>query len=373
MELRRLELYGFRNYGAAAVSLHPGVNLFQGDNAQGKTNLLEAVRYLSAGKSFRTRKERELIGFGKDFADLHATVFSQGREKELRAVLYADRRRRELYLSGVKQRTRKAMDGVLATVLFRPSDLLILSGGASARRELIDDALCQLKPSYAASLSRYERALEQKSRVLRDRFDDPSLKALLPDYNEQLCRSGAELIHARAEYAEALGAAAAAYHACFSGGRETLEACYRTVSTVDDPSADVQTIYARLREHLTAHWQNELDSCQCLSGPHKDDLDVRVNGVELKLYGSQGQLRTAAISLKLAERERFRQETGETPVLLLDDVLSELDFTRQDFVLKQLTEGQVLITCCEPDRLTDVGGIFTVDAGTVHPLREESE
>jgi DNA replication and repair protein RecF len=140
---------------------------------------------------------------------------------------------------------------------------------------------------------------------------------------------------------------------------------------VDDPFADPQTLYERLREHLTNHWQNELDSCQCLSGPHRDDLEALVNGVALKLYGSQGQLRTAAISLKLAEREIFRRETGETPVLLLDDVLSELDFTRQDFVLNKLTEGQVLITCCEPDRLTDVGSIFTVDAGTVRVFGEE--
>ena len=371
MELRKLELYGFRNYESASISLQPGINLFQGDNAQGKTNLLEAVRYLSAGKSFRTRKERELIGFGKEFADLRATVFSYRREKELRAVLYADSRRRELYLSGVRQRTRKTMEGQLATVLFRPTDLLILSGGAAARRDLLDDALCQLRPSYAESLSRYERALEQKSRILRDRFDNPSLKALLPDYNEQLCRSGAELIRARAEYAESLGKAAAEYHACFSGGRETLETRYHTVSTVVNPRAELQAIYDRLREHLTAHWQNELDSCQCLSGPHKDDLEVKVNGVELKLYGSQGQLRTAAISLKLAERELFRRDTGETPVLLLDDVLSELDFTRQDFVLNQLTEGQVLITCCEPDRLTDVGSVFTVDAGAVRAAEKE--
>ena len=371
MELRKLSLRGFRNYGELEIALHLGVNLFQGDNAQGKTNLLEAVRCLSAGKSFRTRKEREMIGFGKDFADLRAVFFSRGREKELRTVLYADRRRREVYLSGVKQRTWKTVAGELTTVLFLPSDLQILSGGGAARRELLDDALCQLSPAYAAALAKYERALEQKSRILRDRFDDPSLKALLPDFNEQLCRSGAEIIRARAEYAERFGAAAEEFHAAFSGGRERLKLCYHTVSTVDDPSADLQTLYDRLREHLTSHWQNELDSCQCLSGPHRDDLEALVNDIPLKLYGSQGQLRTAAISLKLAEREIFRRDTGETPVLLLDDVLSELDFTRQDFVLNKLTEGQVLITCCEPDRLTDVGSVFCVDAGTVRVRGEE--
>ncbi|MBR2896371.1 MAG: DNA replication/repair protein RecF [Oscillospiraceae bacterium] len=371
MELRKLTLRGFRNYEEAEITLCPGVNLFQGDNAQGKTNLLEAVRCLSAGKSFRTRKEKEMIGFDREFADLRATFFSYGREKELRTVLYADRRRKELYLSGVKQRTGKNIAGELTTVLFLPSDLQILSGGASARRGMIDDALCQLSPGYAAALARYERVIEQKNRVLRDRFEDPSLKALLPDYNEQLCRCGAELIRARAEYLAAFNAAAEDFHAAFSGGRERLKLCYHTVSTVSEPTASVQELYDRLREHLTAHWQNELDSCQCLSGPHRDDLEALVNDRPIKLYGSQGQLRTAAISLKLAEREVFRQQTGELPVLLLDDVLSELDLTRQDFVLNRLTEGQVLITCCEPDRLTDVGSIFLVDAGTVRAAEQE--
>ncbi len=365
MRLDRLHLTGFRSYTELDAAFCPGVNLILGDNAQGKTNLLESVVYLSQGRSFRTRREQELIHFGAPFCELSADIFSGGREQNLRVLLFPDRRRRQLFIGGVKQKTAAALPGLLTTVLFCPEDLLVLKAGAAPRRRLIDAALCQLRPGYARALSEYTRILEHKQRILKDRFDFPGLLDALPEFNEQLCAMGAVLIAARAKYLRALGEAAARFHADFSGGRETLHLRYETVSTIDNPFADETALRAQLREHQASHYRAELESCQCLSGPHRDDFTATINGAPVKSYGSQGQTRTAAISIKLAERELSRRDTGEEPVLLLDDVLSELDPGRQDFVLNQIRSGQVFITCCERGRFTDIGKRFLIEGGTI--------
>lgn len=365
MKLTGLTLYHFRNYEELHLALHPGVNLLVGENAQGKTNLLEAVCYLSTGKSFRTNRAQELIGFGAEFADLSCELFSGGREQSIRAVLFAGRRPRQLYIGGVKQKTAAGLPGVLTTVLFCPDDLQILKAGAAGRRKLMDMALCQLRPGYAAALAEYQKLYDSKSRILKDYHEQPSLLEPLPEFNYRMAQVGAILISGRAKYLRELEAAARAFHREFSGGREVLTLCYQTVSTVEDPFADKREIFQRLLAHQEAHYQAELASGQCLTGPHKDDFDAALDGLSIKAYGSQGQTRTAAISLKLAERELFRRDTGEEPVLLLDDVLSELDRTRQDFVLNQIRTGQVLITCCEPDKFTGLGQTVHIRQGQV--------
>lgn len=365
MQIDRLSLRGFRNYEDAQAQFVPGVNLLVGGNANGKTNLLEAVSYLSTGRSFRTRREAELIRFGADFAELRAQVQSQERTRELRAVLFSGRRPRQLWLAGVKQRSRAALSGVLTSVLFCPEDLLILKKGPSGRRRLMDGVICQLRPNYEAALTEYGRLLDQKSALLRERYDNPSLLQVLPEYDLRMAQTGALVISYRARYVKALAQEAARYHREFSGDSETLELTYRTVSTVTDPFAPPETLCAQLQEHQRSHARAELESAQCLSGPHKDDFEAVINGLPVAQFASQGQTRTAVISLKLAERALLRQGTGETPVLLLDDVLSELDAGRQDFVLNQLREGQVFITCCETDRLTSLGQVLSICSGTI--------
>ena len=363
MKLLDLQLYDFRNYEKLDVSFDPGVNLILGENAQGKTNLLEAVSYLSAGKSFRTARTQELIRFGCDFADLNANVFSLGREQSVRAVLFAGKRPRQLFVGGVKQKSAAALPGILTTVLFCPEDLLVLKGGSQPRRKLLDNALCQLRPGYAAALAEYGRLLDSKSRILKDWREKPDLLEPLPEYNYRLAQVGAILIAHRARYTEALGKAAADYHHAFSAGREALRLSYHTVSTVKDPFAAKSVLFEQILSHQESHYRAELDSGQCLTGPHKDDFEAFLGDIPVKAFGSQGQTRTAAISLKLAERELLRRDTGEEPVLLLDDVLSELDAARQDFVLNQITSGQVLITCCEPGRFTQIGKTIEIRAG----------
>ena len=363
MRLDRLQLRDFRNYETLSLDFAPGVNLIVGDNAQGKTNLLEAISYFGSGRSFRAQKTGEMIRFGADFADIEADVFSQERQQSLRFVLFSGSRPRQIWRNGAKKKTAADIAGVLPSVLFCPEDLMVLKAGAAARRRLGDSALCDLRPNYEAALSQYNRILEQKNRILKDRFENPALLEILPEYNTRLCQVGALLISYRARFFDSLGKEAARFHHSFSGGSEDFLLNYRTVSTISDPFAPVATLTEQLQDHLQAHYRAELESGQCLTGPHKDDFDVTLSGISLKSYGSQGQTRTAAISLKLAQRELCKRETGEEPLLLLDDVLSELDPGRQDFVLNQIESGQVFITCCEPGRFTKLGKTIEIRKG----------
>ena len=363
MRLNNLYLRGFRNYDEAHAEFVPGVNLIVGDNANGKTNLLEAVSYLSTGHAFRTRKEAELIKFGAEFAEISAKLFSQEREQELRAILFAGRRPRQLYLNGLKQKTASSIAGVLTSVLFCPEDLLVLKKGAAPRRKLLDTVLCQLRPNYALALSEYTRILEQKTAVLHE--ENRSMLALLPDYNTRLIQIGAILISYRARFLQSLEECAAQFHKEFSGDKETLKLTYKTVSNIEDPFAPPEVLREKLAEHMLSHERAELDSAQCLSGPHKDDFEATLNGLPMAQFASQGQTRTATISIKLAERELMKRDSDEEPLLLLDDVLSELDAGRQDFVLNKLNSGQVFITCCETDRLTEIGQVMRIENGNI--------
>ena len=365
MRLEKLKLQDFRNYESLQIELDPGVNLIVGDNAQGKTNLLEAIGYLGSGKSFRAQKTGEMVRFGADFADISGEIFSQERQQTLRWVLFDRSRPRQIWRNGAKKKNAGEISGVLPTVLFCPEDLMVLKAGAAQRRRLGDHALCQLRPNYDAALAEYNRILEQKNRILKDHFENPALLEILPEFNARLCQVGALLISYRARFYDSLGKSAAVFHSQFSGGAEEFSLEYKTVSTVCDPFAPVSTLKEDLMAHLESHYRAELDSGQCLTGPHKDDFSVSLSGIDLKAYGSQGQTRTAAISLKLAQRELMAREFGEEPVLLLDDVLSELDAGRQDFVLNQIVSGQVFITCCEPGRFTKLGKTVEIQKGQV--------
>ena len=368
MNLETLYLRAFRNYGEVRLDFEPGVNLIVGDNAQGKTNLLEAVAYLGSGKSFRAMKTSEIVRFGAEFAELQGTVFSQERSQTLRYLLFSGSRPRQIFRNGVRKKSAAELAGVLPTVLFCPEDLMILKMGSSQRRRFGDLALCQLRPNYEAALAEYHRILDQKSRMLKDHFDNPAVLAILPEYNQRLCQVGALLISYRARFYDALGKSAAKFHSQFSGGVETFSLDYKTVSTVKDPFAPIAALQEDLQAHLDRHSRAELETAQCLTGPHKDDFSVSLNEIDLKSYGSQGQTRTAAISLKLAQRELMGREWGEEPVLLLDDVLSELDPGRQDFVLNQIVSGQVFITCCEPGRFTKLGKTIQIEKGHIKGL-----
>ena len=366
MRIDRLELEGFRNYRLQRVDFAPDCNVIFGENAQGKTNLLEALVYLSCGRSPRARADREMIGFQGEFARLEASVFARDRDFRVRGELYRGRRRR-LWVNQVPLKSGAELGQVYHTVFFCPEDLYLIREGAAARRKFLDTALCQLRPRYAAALAEYHRAYDHKTRILRDAGERPDLLDTLPEFNERLVRAGAVLIHYRHRFSVRLSEYAALHHRECSGGRETLEIRYQTVSTVDNPAAEIGELAEKLRRHMASHQAAERASRLCLSGPHKDDLFVTIDGREAKQYASQGQTRTAALAMKLAEREIYRNTAGACPVLLLDDVLSELDPRRQEFVLNRIAGGQVFITCCEDDRLAALlgGKVFHVNQGCI--------
>ena len=368
MTVNEISLDFFRNYIHAEARFHPGVNVIAGENAQGKTNLLEAVAYLSSASSHRARFDRELIRHGVDHAFLKGTVAGRGRE----LVLEADLRRgarRQLRCNGVRLKTAAELSGLLNTVLFCPEDLYLIREGAEARRRFLDGCICQLRPRYAQALSEYRRLYQHKTRILKDSEQYPSLLDTLDDFSLRMAQCGAVLIHYRAHFVRRLADTAPAIHADCSGGREKLGLRYETVSAVSNPEAPPKALLPQLLAHQEAHREAELASRACLSGPHKDELAVDIDGSPAKSYASQGQTRTAALALKLAARDIFRQETGEWPVLLLDDVLSELDARRQEFVLNRITSGQVFITCCEEEKLARLkeGKAFRVKDGMLIP------
>lgn len=341
-------------------------NVILGENAQGKTNLLESLVYLSCGKSPRARTDREMIAFEAPAARISARVSAREREFLVQVDLFRDRRRR-MSVNGVPAKNSAALSEVCQTVFFCPEDLFLIREGAAARRKFMDTALCQLRPRYAAALAEYNRTYDHKVRILRDAEERPDLLRALPEFNERLVRFGAVLIHYRFRFAVRLSEYAAVHHRECSGGREALDIRYQTVSSVDDPAAEVSVLTEQLRCHMESHQAAERASRLCLSGPHKDDLLVTVDGRDAKQYASQGQTRTAALAMKLAEREIYHNAFGEYPVLLLDDVLSELDPRRQEFVLNRIAGGQVFITCCEDDRLPQLlgGRVFHVSRGEI--------
>ena len=365
MRIDRLALNGWRSYDLETVDFFSGTNVICGANANGKTNLLEAVYLVSTGRSFRTRFDRELVGFDFSQAEILAEVFSHERSQNIKIKLQPGQSKR-ISVNGVKK-IASELSETMNVVLFCPDDLDLIKDGAAVRRKLLDNAISQIRPKYASILSDFNKLYENKSRILKDWREKPSLLDTLDDFSDGMARMSAQLIRYRAAFTARLSEAALPIHSDFSGSDEKLRIEYKTVSSVTDPFASAREIYYELCEHQERHRQAELESGQCLSGAHKDDLEILINGKNARAFASQGQTRTAALSIKLAEREIFLAETGEYPILLLDDVLSELDAKRQEFVLNRIGGGQTLITCCEDEEISSrTGGkVIFVERGKI--------
>ena len=364
MTVSSITLDFFRNYVHFKADFSPGVNVIYGENAQGKTNLLEAIGYLSSAKSHRARYDRELIQFGIQHAFLQGEVKSRGRDYTLEARL-SQGQRRQLLRNGVRQKSAAGLSEVLQTVLFCPEDLNLIREGSAQRRRFLDDCISQLRPRYCEAIAEYKRLYEHKTRILRDHEENPSLLDTLDDFDLRMAQMGAILIHYRAHFIRKLNELVPDIHSEFSGGREKIALSYETVKTVEDPELPPKDILPALLIHQQQHRRAELESRQCLSGPHKDDLAVFIDGQSARQFASQGQTRTAALSLKLGTREIFHTDSGEWPVLLLDDVLSELDQRRQDFVLNHISGGQVFITCCEKEEFGGTAALYHIKNGAL--------
>jgi DNA replication and repair protein RecF len=365
--LSSLILKGFRNYADLHVEFSPGLNAVFGDNAQGKTNLLEAVYFLATGKSHRTSHDQELIREGSPAALARATVVRKTGELSLELALSAESRK-QLKINGIPERKIAKLVGNLAAVFFSPDDLQLVKGPPAGRRRFLDLELSQLSQNYLYYLMTFNRALAQRNTVLKQ---DPVDPAFLSVYDEQLVASGAQLIARRAEAVNRLTAIAGEYHHVLSEGREKLVLEYQSQAADPGQTPAVPEVTDRLQALMRARQREEIRRQVTLIGPHRDDVAFWIDNRDARLYASQGQQRTAVLALKLAELQFMAEQLGEYPVLLLDDVASELDPTRRHYLLNAMQEGiQTFVSCTDLETLMVRSWpaehrLYRVRAGTV--------
>lgn len=357
MNIRSIELKNFRNYENLEISFDEGTNILFGDNAQGKTNILEAAYMSGTTKSHKGSRDREMIRFGEEEAHLKTVVVRGGREYQIDMHLKKNRAK-GIAIDKIPIKKASELFGILNIVFFSPEDLNIIKNGPAERRRFVDLELCQLNKLYVYNLVQYNKTVIQRNKLLKDIDHNASLKETLPMWNEQLLKYGTELIIMRSKFIKELNPLIAEIHAGLSGGKETLSIAY-------EPNVSPENF----REQLAKNQFQEIRQRQTLTGPHRDDLNFIVNGTDIRRFGSQGQQRTAALSLKLAEIELVKKIVKDYPVLLLDDVLSELDSKRQEHLLSEITHIQTLITCTGLDEFVNskfrMDKIFKIVEGTV--------
>ena len=363
MIVRSLELSDYRNYASLSVSFDPGTNLIFGDNAQGKTNLLEAVYECAVARSHRGSKDREVIRFGEE--EGHIRLLAEKDERTVRIDMHLRRNKpKGAAVDGVPIRKVSELFGILHVVFFSPEDLKIIKNSPQERRRFIDEELCQLDRIYTADLISYNKALLQRNNLLKTPEDSSNYRTLLDVWDTQLVQYGCAVMNGRKGFLEEMDELVREIHRELTGGRETLQLVY--VPSVQP---------GQMEEKLFLYRDMDIHSGATSLGPHRDDVEFYINGIDVRKYGSQGQQRTAALALKLAEIELVRKKIHDTPVLLLDDVLSELDSDRQVRLLQSLRGVQTLLTCTGLDDLAlrsmDVRRKYRVEENKVEEITNE--
>lgn len=347
MLLKQLRLYDFRNYEQLEFAPAPGLCVLVGENAAGKTNILESLFLCALGRSQRTRHDHELIRYGQPGAFVGISLSKNTGTHTIACKLQRDSRR-ELKVDGMPLSRSGELLGMLRVVMFSPEDLRLIKQGPSERRRFLDMELSQLQPAYYYALQQYNHALKQRNALLRaERFREE----LLAPWDTQLARLGAQILSARSKFLEQLSRIATKLHASFSGGKEMLHVAYAP----SFPLTAQAQLEGALLEALAAGTRKDRERGGTSVGPHRDDLTLLLNGEDVRAFGSQGQQRTAALSLKLSELELMKELGEEAPVLLLDDVLSELDGERQRMLATAMTGCQVFLTCTQLAGLEDAG------------------
>lgn len=371
MIVQSLSIKDYRNIEAADFTPSPGVNVIYGENAQGKTNLLEALWLFTGLRSFRGSKERELRRFDTEAAKLSMAFHNDVRDMTA-DILITDKKTASV--GGLPYGPSTKLVGEFLAVIFAPQHLDLIKGGPAERRKFLNQALCQLKPSYAKSLTQFNRAMQQRNQLLKDAVYHPELYDTLEVWDDRFCTFGAHVISERMKYLEDLKPFLEEFYGGISGGRETISVSYAAGTGSSDAgpfrfsSADPAVIKEELGELLKAHRREDRFAGFTTVGPHRDDLLVTLDGISAKSFGSQGQQRSCALSLKMSEASVIRSLTGRQPVALLDDVMSELDAGRQDYILNHIDGWQVFLTCCEPSSIllskqSDNGKLFEVSGG----------
>ncbi len=362
MYISQVNLNNYRNYGALRLGLSPGLNVFTGENAQGKTNLLEAIYFCSIGRSMRTPRDKELILWEQERARIKIDAVNRGGKSRVEIIL-DKRQNKSVAINGARAGRLGELMGVVTTVLFSPDEIAIIKESPSDRRRFMDIAICQLSRAYFYLLQRYNKTLAQRNRLLKSKAGNETLDV----WDLQLATTGAKVIKTRRGFIARMNEKVSNAHEYLTGGRERLTLEYETLNGVSE-----QEIFDGFIAELKRTREKDLFHGFTHVGAQTDDFAVMIDGVDVRKYGSQGQQRTAALSLKLAQLELFYEETGEYPVLLLDDVFSELDESRQRKLVEKLREHQTIITCTHLDGvIADAfagAKLFRVERGTVREI-----
>lgn len=357
MIIKRLELADYRNYEFLDLQFDKGTNILYGDNAQGKTNILEAIYVAATTKSHKGSKDREIINFDKEEAHVRTYLEKEGVETRVDMHL---RKSKSKGIAIDGQKIKKAADllGLCNVVFFSPEDLSIIKNGPAERRRFVDMELCQLDSFYLYNLNHYNKIVNQRNKLLKDMYMNPQLKDTLTIWDSQLVSFGSKVIERRKLFVEQLNDIIFNIHKKLSGGKEEISISYEPDVTIED-----------FEEKLRINQDRDIKLKMTSVGPHRDDFAFLNGNIDIRRFGSQGQQRTAALSLKLSEIELVKKLSKDNPILLLDDVLSELDSNRQNYLLNSIGEIQTIITCTGLEEFVnnrfEVNKVYKVTNGIV--------
>ncbi len=357
MIIKSLELENFRNYKSLNIEFDKGVNILYGDNAQGKTNILEAIYVSATTKSHKGAKDKEIINFEAEEAHIKTYIDKEGLERRVDMHLRKSKSK-GIAIDTVRLKKAAQLLGLLNVVFFSPEDLSIIKDAPAQRRRFVDMELCQLDQSYLYDLNQYNKIITQRNKLLKDMYNNQDLKNMLGIWDMQIITYGQKIIKRRRLFVDQLNEIIDEIHYKLSGGKERIKVEYAPYVSEDN-----------FEEMLKKAREKDIKLKSTSVGPHKDDFIFIVNGIDIRTYGSQGQQRTAALSLKLSEIELVKKITGDNPVLLLDDVLSELDSNRQNHLLNNIGDIQTIITCTGLEDFVNnrikINKIFKVETGVV--------
>lgn len=353
MKIKKIEFKGFRNLFDFSFTPDSNINILCGANAQGKTNIAEAIWLFTGAKSFRGAKDSEMVGFGKEKSELKMKFLSEGIERDSKIEIT---NKRKAFLDEKPLRSASQLAGNFCAIVFSPTDLGLVKDGPAARRRFLDIAIGQLYPLYIELLKDYTRAVAQRNKIIKDFKTVYGAEEMLDIFEAEIAEKGAKIIQYRKNYCKKNEPYTAEIYKGISKEREELEFSY--ISSIGSEN---------LREALYKARKTDMFSGVTSVGPHRDDLDFKINGISARSFGSQGQKRSIALSLKLAEAKTIKEIKGEQPVAILDDVMSELDPERQDYILNHIKDRQVFITCCDYSNIRNFesGAVFNIEAGRI--------
>lgn len=365
MRVETIRLINFRNYRNIKVELNPKLNIFLGDNAQGKTNLLESIYISALGRSYKTNRDRELINHEKTQAYIGLETVNERGDRFIE-VKFDLKRPKRIRINKIELDRVNDILGNLNVVIFSPEDLKLVKEGPGERRDFLDNEISQIKPLYRHNIQKYNNVLFQRNRLLKSRNRD--IYDTIEVWDSQLAEFGARIMTDRMNFIDKLKKISSGIHRDITGGKEKLDIEY--ISSVNYISSDFKELRDYYREKLENGISEDIERGNTGLGIHKDDLEINIDGMSCRNYGSQGQQRTAALSLKLAEVELIKEEIGEYPVILLDDVLSELDINRRTKLISSFRDIQTIITSTDDIELEEYSSsektLFHIEQGNIY-------